>query len=177
MGDGLEGMSMRRSVMMVAVVAAVGVGSGLLAGLSAAAAGSRPANTLAGPAAGSTWGQAEPVPGLAALNQGHSAYVISVSCRSAGNCGAGGDYNDAAGHTQAFVVGEVKGVWGTAEEAPGLGARNQGGIAQIRSVSCGAAAAARVGFIPTPRVTSRRSSSTRRTAGGAGHKRYPAPRP
>lgn len=36
------------------------------------------------------WGKAEPVPGLAALNTGRFSYVMSVSCRAAGNCSAGG---------------------------------------------------------------------------------------
>ena len=38
------------------------------------------------------WGQAIEVPGLAALNTGEDAEVDSVSCASAGNCAAGGDY-------------------------------------------------------------------------------------
>jgi hypothetical protein len=31
----------------------------------------------------------------------------SVSCASAGNCSAGGNYSDASGHLQAFVVNET----------------------------------------------------------------------
>ncbi len=38
------------------------------------------------------WGKAIEVPGLAALNTGRNAEVTSVSCASAGNCAAVGDY-------------------------------------------------------------------------------------
>jgi hypothetical protein len=55
-----------------------------------------------------TWGTAEEVPGTAALNTGGNAEVDSVSCASAGNCGAGGDYTQKSsgefGNPQAFVV-------------------------------------------------------------------------
>ena len=44
------------------------------------------------------------VPGTATLNKGRNALVESVSCPSAGNCGAGGNYTDSNGHLQAFVV-------------------------------------------------------------------------
>ena len=40
------------------------------------------------------WGKAIEVPGLGALNTGGHAEVDSVSCASAGNCAAGGDYAD-----------------------------------------------------------------------------------
>jgi len=41
-----------------------------------------------------------PPPGTATLNKGGNAHVQSVSCASAGNCGAGGYYTDASGHHQ-----------------------------------------------------------------------------
>src|SRR5215469_6162114 len=85
-----------------------------------------------------TWGKAEEVPGLAALNKG-AAFINAVWCASAGNCSAGGDYTDSHGLTQAFVVSEAHGTWGAAEEVPGLGALNTGGLAVIFSLSCGAA--------------------------------------
>jgi hypothetical protein len=46
------------------------------------------------------------VPGLAALNGGRTAGVVSVSCASPGHCAAAGDYADRAGHAQVFVVSE-----------------------------------------------------------------------
>jgi hypothetical protein len=85
-----------------------------------------------------TWGDAEQVPGTAALNTGNNAQTISVSCASAGNCAAGGTYWTNPIGTQAFVVDETDGVWGTAEEVPGFSALNVGANATLNSVSCGA---------------------------------------
>jgi hypothetical protein len=87
-----------------------------------------------------TWGSAEEVPGTAALNQGigGGAAVSSVSCNSPGNCDAGGYYTDSANSFQAFVVSEVSGTWGNAGEVPGTAPLNQGGHAQVLSVSCSA---------------------------------------
>jgi hypothetical protein len=84
----------------------------------------------------SSWRKATGVPGLAALNAGGSAEVLSVSCESARNCSAGGYYQDGSGHQQAFVVSEKNGTWGKAIEVPGSGALNTGGFAQVMSVSC-----------------------------------------
>jgi hypothetical protein len=83
-----------------------------------------------------SWRTAAALPGLAALNVGGSASVLSVSCESAGNCSAGGNYEDGSSHQQAFVVSEDNGSWGTAIEVPGSGALNTGGSAQVSSVSC-----------------------------------------
>ena len=86
-----------------------------------------------------TWGAAIEVPGTAALNQGGHAGISSVSCASAGNCAAAGSYTDSSGHAQAFVAGEVNGIWQKAIEVPGTAALNQGGHAGIGSVSCASA--------------------------------------
>jgi len=65
-----------------------------------------------------------------------------VSCASAGNCAAGGNYASSApninggGHQQGFVVSERNGVWGQAIEVPGLGALNTHGDARVSAVSC-----------------------------------------
>jgi len=86
-----------------------------------------------------TWGTAHAVPGSAALNKRGLAQVNSVSCTSAGNCSAGGFYLDAAFNTQAFVVTESGGTWGTAQEIPGTAALDKGSPgAMAVSVSCGA---------------------------------------
>jgi hypothetical protein len=85
-----------------------------------------------------TWGTAIEVPGTAAVSTGSSAnviQVISVSCASAGNCAAGGDYTDSSGHSQAFVADEVNGTWGDAIQVPGTAALNTGN-AYVFSVSC-----------------------------------------
>jgi hypothetical protein len=54
-----------------------------------------------------TWGTAEEVPGIAALNRGGVAGIASVSCGSAGECSAGGPYKDSSGRVQAFVVSQT----------------------------------------------------------------------
>ncbi len=82
------------------------------------------------------WRRAQEVPGTAALNKGGFAETLSVSCARAGGCSAGGFYRDASGHIQAFVAGEVKGIWRRAQEVPGTAALNKGGLAEIASVSC-----------------------------------------
>jgi hypothetical protein len=60
---------------------------------------------------GGHWLNAIEVPGTAALNAGGNARVTWVSCASAGNCAAGGSYQDRSGHQQAFVVSQVNGHW------------------------------------------------------------------
>jgi hypothetical protein len=87
---------------------------------------------------GGSWGTAEPVPGLAALNQGGLVVPSSVSCASAGNCSAGGFYTDSNLNDQAFVVNETNGTWDSAKQVPGTASLNKYG-AQVTSVSCGSA--------------------------------------
>ena len=83
-----------------------------------------------------TWGQAIPIPGAGLFDAGSGAGVTSVSCASAGNCAAGGTYEDSALANQAFVVSETNGTWGDAIEVPGSGALNGGQLAIVGSVSC-----------------------------------------
>ncbi len=85
-----------------------------------------------------TWHTAIEIPGTKALNTGGTAMVLSVSCASAGDCAAGGYYFDSSG-SQAFVVSEVNGTWGTAIEVPGTKPLNTEGIAEVNSVSCASA--------------------------------------
>jgi hypothetical protein len=124
-----------RRVQVLALAAGVAVmwGAGLVP--VAGAGGGQAAQAKTVPAAG-VWGQVTWVPGLGALNAGKNAQVLSVSCTSAANCGAGGYYQDRRGREQGFVVSEKHGVWGRAIEVPGLGALNQDGQAQVLSVSC-----------------------------------------
>jgi hypothetical protein len=116
----LQGAPVVAAAVVVAVIAsgAVGFGPGSQRG-------------------GSNCGTATEVPGAAALNQGGDAAILSVSCRSAGNCSAGGIYKDSSGRSQAFVVNQKNGTWSTAEEVPGFAPLNQGGDAELSSVSCG----------------------------------------
>ena len=90
-----------------------------------------------------TWRTAEEVPGTAALNTGGIAQTAAVSCASAGNCSAGGDYTGS--HVQAFVVNETSGIWRTAEEVPGAAALNAGGGGETLSVSCASASSCSAG--------------------------------
>ena len=81
------------------------------------------------------WQKAIRVPGTFGPNK-YFAQLDAVSCASAGNCSAGGFYVNNNGY-QAFVVGEVDGVWDKAIEVPGSAALNSGGYAGLTSVSCG----------------------------------------
>jgi Bacterial Ig-like domain (group 3) len=92
-----------------------------------------------------SWGDAEEVPGTAALSTDHYAETTSVSCASAGNCAAGGVYWTGATSSQDFVVDETAGTWGTAGAVPGLTALNPDGHADLNSISCGSAGNCAVG--------------------------------
>jgi hypothetical protein len=128
----MAGRSARRGLMVVVAAGAALLFAGLLtgAGSASAAAQSRTA------APGVQWNRAEKVPGLAALNKGGNAKVISVSCWAVNNCAAGGYYTDRRGHSQAFVVAERNGRWDDAVQVPGLAALNKGGKSRVVSVSC-----------------------------------------
>ncbi|HEX9030399.1 MAG TPA: Ig-like domain-containing protein [Streptosporangiaceae bacterium] len=132
------------SAQVVPGMTAIGpAGDNQVRDISCASAGNCSAGGAAGDQAfvvnetGGVWGQAEEVPGISALNTGNNSEVTSISCASAGNCSAGGHYwtTDA---TQAFVVSETAGVWGTAAQVPGLASLNVGRDALLTSVSCGA---------------------------------------
>jgi hypothetical protein len=86
--------------------------------------------------AGGAWSDAVEVPGTAGLNTGGVGAVTSVSCPSAGNCVAVGQYVDSSGEQQAFVADEAGGSWADAVEVPGTATLDTGGSAQITSVSC-----------------------------------------
>src|SRR5215470_17722527 len=88
---------------------------------------------------GAAWGKAIEVPGLAALNAGGTALVVSVSCASAGSCTAGGYYQGGHYHGQAFVVSQRRGRWGSAIRVPGTVTLNTGGSAGVNAVSCASA--------------------------------------
>ena len=74
------------------------------------------------------WRGAQEVAG--ALNPGGAGQVRSVSCKSAGNCSAGGNTTGRSGLFQAFVVNERNGTWGAARKIA------IGGSAEVESVSC-----------------------------------------
>jgi len=114
---------------------------------------------------GGVWGQAEEVPGLAALNTGGFAEVTSMSCARAGNCSAGGTYTDGSGRQQGFVAGETGGVWGKVKEVPGLAALNTGGFVQISSMSCARAGTCSAGGLYTGRSGRRQGFVVGETGG------------
>jgi hypothetical protein len=101
--------------------------------------GSDPARAFAVSQVNGTWGKAIQVPGTAALGVGGYALANSVSCSSAGNCGAAGGYTDRSGNEQTFVVSQVNGKWGKAIQAPGTARLNPDGFGAIGAVSCSSA--------------------------------------
>jgi hypothetical protein len=86
-----------------------------------------------------TWHDAIEVPGSAALNKGDSAQISSVSCGSAGNCGAGGSYMDSSSLDEPLVVSEVNGTWHKAIRVPGMTALTRHIFGTVTSVSCASA--------------------------------------
>ena len=87
---------------------------------------------------GGTWGSIQEAPGSAALNVAGAANLNEVSCTSPGNCDGGGFYSDTASSSQALVIDEVDGTWGSAQEAPGTAALNAQGNATVLTTSCSA---------------------------------------
>ncbi|HEY7265747.1 MAG TPA: hypothetical protein VH589_30205 [Trebonia sp.] len=77
-----------------------------------------------------TWDTAQEVPGVAALTDGGSSVVTSVSCSAAGDCSAGG-----SAALSAYVIDETGGTWGTAQTVSGLDSL-PGSAGQVNSVSC-----------------------------------------
>jgi hypothetical protein len=66
-----------------------------------------------------TWSAASMVPSLpanAAANPEEPMRMGGVSCTSAGNCTAVGDYTESSGDTEGFLWRETAGVWGTGVE-------------------------------------------------------------
>jgi hypothetical protein len=86
------------------------------------------------------WGTATTIPGLSALPGGERfATLTSVSCSSAGNCGAGGEYvqngtDDVP--VRALVVTERDGIWGKAKAVGMASALNAGGTPEVDWISC-----------------------------------------
>jgi len=100
------------------------------------------------------WGDAEEVPGIAALKAVGGGHLEALSCGSAGNCAAGGYYliapslpGDGDDEWEAYLVTEVNGRWGQAEEVPGTAALKSNGQAQVSTLSCpSAGSCAAAGF-------------------------------
>ncbi len=103
------------------------------------------------------WGQAEPVPGLAALDKGNDSQVTSVDCTSPGNCTAAGFYALAKvkgfSRRAVFVTTQVRGTWGQPRPLPGFGPVDLGDSA-ILSLSCSSPGNCGAGGFDSPRPTS-----------------------
>jgi hypothetical protein len=127
----------RRQVLVAGAAAAVLLGAGCAQAAPAATIALPSATPVAASAAAAgtagVWGRAIPVPGLAALNTGRDANVLSVSCAARGSCAAGGFYQNHGRH--GFVVSKRFGRWRRAIEMPGLQALLRGG-SQVSAVSC-----------------------------------------
>jgi hypothetical protein len=90
---------------------------------------------------GGRWGDAEEVPGTAALNHGETdtsigADTVDVACAAPGACTASGFYVDANGDQQPFVASEVGGAWHRARGLPGDATLNSGGYGVAGAVAC-----------------------------------------
>jgi hypothetical protein len=83
-----------------------------------------------------TWGKAATMPGISSHNKGTSTQVYTLSCSSAGNCSAGGYYENAAFREFAFVITESGGHWGSLEEVPGIASKSPGGDSGVNQLSC-----------------------------------------
>ena len=87
-----------------------------------------------------TWHHALSIPGTVNL----AGYVGSLSCPSAGNCGAAGSFKDLYGNVVPMVATESNGVWASGVEVPGTGGfSSKGGSA--RAISCASAGNCTVG--------------------------------
>jgi hypothetical protein len=82
------------------------------------------------------WGTARPLWGRPVRPWADVSLALPVSCGSAGDCVAGGEYVDRAGNLQAFVVSKTNGRWSRPIDVPGLAGR---GPAAVTSVSCASA--------------------------------------
>lgn len=87
---------------------------------------------------GGTWGQAQEITVGAAANRGATAGAIlyGVSCSSAGNCTAVGDYVDGSGNFQAMAVTETGGTWGQAVKVGSPSNAGTDPFGQLNAVSC-----------------------------------------
>ena len=82
------------------------------------------------------WGNAMEVQGLPKHNYLFGSNLFSVSCASVGNCSAGGNYALNAKLSQAFVVNETDGTWGTAQTLPGFTRRDASENTEVYVLSC-----------------------------------------
>jgi outer membrane protein OmpA-like peptidoglycan-associated protein len=105
-----------------------------------------------------TWGTPTELVGTAGtggLGDNGDAEALEISCPSDGNCSAGGYYHNDTDTTQAFVVNESSGTWGTPTELVAAGGADgflgDADTAQVTSLSCSSAGNCSAGgFYDTP---------------------------
>lgn len=110
----------------------------------AAMGGAGPARAATLP--GGTWGPAQDIPGLAALNGGTatSDAVKAIDCTSPGNCTAVGSYYSAAASGYLpFASTETNGTWADAQPISGAPVASQ--VVSFNGLSCGAAGSCAAG--------------------------------
>jgi LPXTG-motif cell wall-anchored protein len=90
---------------------------------------------------GGAWGQGTPVVFASGLESSYPySDIKAVSCGSAGNCTAVGEFRNAANNTEAFTVTSTGGVWGQPTPVVfGTGIQNESQYAVLTSVSCASA--------------------------------------
>jgi LPXTG-motif cell wall-anchored protein len=90
---------------------------------------------------GGTWGQGTPVVFASGLESSYpSTEFNAVSCGSAGNCTAVGQFRNAANNNEAFTITSTGGVWGQPTPVVfGTGIQNESQYAGLTSVSCASA--------------------------------------
>lgn len=90
--------------------------------------------------ANGTWGAAQPVPGIQALNSGAhgtvGASIDALACPSAGRCIVLGTAVDRFGRRQVVIDRSGNSGWGRAQIIPGTIQDNSGGQAQVLGLSC-----------------------------------------
>ena len=148
----------RHTVTAVTVATIAGMAATVLAtGTGRAATTPTPAMSVLIPSQptepGGTWSPPQPVPGLAALFPSgplSEGGIDGISCAAPGNCSATGTYWTSSQTPFPFLVSEVNGVRGNAEDIPGLAALSTvTGKSAVRSVSCGASGdCVLVGYYP-----------------------------
>jgi hypothetical protein len=82
------------------------------------------------------WGSIEAVPGVAALSRQNEASLTALSCGAPGDCTGGGNYLNDAGGSQAFIIDEVGGVWGSATQLLATQTLGSGLNNALDGVSC-----------------------------------------
>jgi hypothetical protein len=83
-----------------------------------------------------TWDTAVEATMPANVSSGPGVSMRGLSCPSAGNCTAVGEYNDSAGNNEGFLLTETSGTWDAAAEAPPPANAEPQPTVLVNGVSC-----------------------------------------